>query len=402
MLTGYASGRWFGVVIVMAQSTQAVGVATIALFMPRICEELGLTFGEAGLLAAVTTLTYALMQIPAGLAAKRWGASRVFAVGVLGTNLLGLVFATSDTFTVLLVVQAAAGAFRGCMFVPGLVLITQQFAETRSASAMGLLFAGGLSAYVTVNLLGPLLVEQVGWRGLLVAMSGVGLLLVSIFVALSPRNGGPRGAAAIRATSQHLWRRREWWVLGSVQFVRMAVMVGFTFWLPTFLITEHGVQLSQTGLIVALTYAIAALCNLLGGLAADHWGLGKAIIAGALACLGILLLIFSFLTRLPVVLVVVGLMAALVQSYFGPLFMLPRQLFGMSAIEMSTAFGNFCASLGGFSASLSLGLIHDHTGSFTAGFVGMGILALAAALLSGWLPANANKEHARQEGIEVR
>lgn len=384
--TGVGRGSWLARgVIVAGQSTQAVGVAAIALFMPIICADLGLSFGQAGLLAAVTTLTYALMQMPAGLAAQRWGARRIFSLGLLGTNILGLVFALSSAFPMLLAVQAVAGLCRGLMFVPGLILITEQFAESMRAAAMGLLFAGGLSAYVTVNLLGPLLVGHLGWRGFLLMMSGAGLLLLLIFVGLSPRGArtSDERMAGRRATG--LWMRPDWWILGGVQFVRMAVMVGFTFWLPTFLITEHRVSLSGTGLVVALTYATAALFNLVGGVASDRWDLGMAVIPGSLLGLSLVLLSIGFMESLPLVLVATGLVAILVQLYFGPLFLLPRLLFGQSAAGISTGFGNFCASLGGFTASLSLGLVHDLTGSFTAGFVGMGVLAFVAALLSGWL-----------------
>jgi len=364
--------------IVAAQSTQAVGVATVALFLPVIRDELGLTFSQAGLLAAVPVLTYALMQMPAGLLADRVDPRVLFGVGVAATNASGILLAVSSVFPFLLGVQAVAGAARAFMFVPGLLLIARQFSEARRASAMGLLFAGGLSAYVTVNLLGPALGGRLGWRGFLVLMSAVGLGLLLTFWLLSPTTA-PDGRRSVAGPSRGwVWTRSAWWLLGVVQFARMGIMVGFTVWLPTFLVVEHDLPLRQTGLVVALTYAVAALSNIGGGVVADRWNASMPVIGVSLAVLAVLLTTVGHVRSLPLLVIAVVTTAVFLQLYFGPLFTVPRQLFGPSVSGLSVGFGNFCANLGGFAASLGIGVVLDVTGSFVVGFLCLAGLALVA------------------------
>lgn len=364
--------------VVAAQSTQAVGVATVALFLPVIRTELGLSFSEAGLLAAVPVLTYALMQMPAGMLADRLDPRVLFGLGVAATNTSGILLTVSAVLPFLLAVQAVAGAARAFMFVPGLLLITSQFSEARRASAMGLLFAGGLSAYVTVNLLGPALGGWFGWRGFLVLMSTVGLVLLLAFWVLSPATAPDARRSVAGPSRGWVWAHPAWWLLGVVQFARMGIMVGFTVWLPTFLVVDHDVPLQQTGLIAALTYAIAALANIGGGVVADRWNASMPLIGLSLAALALLLTVVGHIRSMPLLVVAVVGIAVFLQLYFGPLFTVPQQLFGPSVGRLSVGFGNFCANLGGFTASFGIGVILDATGSFVVGFLCLAAVAVVA------------------------
>ena len=82
------------------------------------------------------------------------------------------------------------------------------------------------------------------------------------------------------------------------------------------------------------------------------------------------------------------MIALFIQVYFGPLFAVPRRLFGPGLGGLSSGFGNFCANLGGFASALALGAIKDATGSFLVGFLCLSALAvvgLAAVVLLGRL-----------------
>jgi MFS family permease len=121
-------------------------------------------FAQGGTLAASSTLVYALMQIPVGYLADRFGARRLFIVGLFGTSLLSLSFALIHVYWLLVLNQAVSGFFRALLFAPGLVLISALFPPNRRAMALGLYVAGGSSSNVLLNLLGPVLVGPLGWR----------------------------------------------------------------------------------------------------------------------------------------------------------------------------------------------------------------------------------------------
>jgi MFS family permease len=64
--------RWPAALIVaLCQSSQSLLLAGISLFLPLIRRDLGMSFTAAGTLAASSTFTYALMQVPSGFLADR-------------------------------------------------------------------------------------------------------------------------------------------------------------------------------------------------------------------------------------------------------------------------------------------------------------------------------------------
>lgn len=361
--------------IVAAQSTQAIAVGAIALFLPLIRADLGISFGAAGALAAVSTLTYALMQIPAGLIADRVSAKMLFAIGVLGANVLAIVFAVSDSFAVVIAAQAVAGVFRALMFIPGMVLITRHFSEKRRATALGLFVAGGFSSNIVISILGPILVEPLGWAGVIAGASVLGLVVLAAYWWL-----GDEGAERDQresASARWVWRTAAWWLLGLVQFARLTIVIGLTSWLPAFLIEERGVSLAATGGLSAIAAAIVAISNIGGGMLSDRLGRPLLVIGGSLAIMTVLLAAVAVADDLVVILILLAAISVFMQLYFGPLFAVPRRLFGPGVAGLSSGFGNFCANIGGFLSVLALGVIKDATGSFDAGF---GYLSVAALL----------------------
>lgn len=363
--------------IVAAQSTQAIAVGAIALFLPLIRADLGISFAAAGTLAAVSTLTYALMQIPAGLIADRVCAKLMFAIGVLGANILAIVFAVSDTFTVMVAAQAIAGVFRSLMFIPGMVLITRHFSEKRRATALGLFVAGGFSSNIVISILGPILVEPLGWAGVIVGASVLGLVVLAAFWWLGDE-GTERDDRAT-ASGRGVWRTAAWWLLGLVQFARLTIVIGLTSWLPAFLIEERGLSLATTGGLSAIAAAIVAISNIGGGMLSDRLGRPLLVIGGSLAIMTVLLAAVAIADDLIVILILLALISAFMQLYFGPLFAVPRRLFGPGVAGLSSGFGNFCANIGGFVSVLALGVIKDATGSFDLGFAYLAVVALLGA-----------------------
>jgi sugar phosphate permease len=148
--------RWRAALAIgLCQSTQSLLIGGIALFLPLIREELGLSFTEAGTLAASSTLVYALMQIPSGFLADRIGPRHLFIVGLAGTNALALSFALLHEYWVLLANQAISGFFRALVFAPGLMLMTAVFPAHRRATAIGNFFANA-GAFTFIYALGAL------------------------------------------------------------------------------------------------------------------------------------------------------------------------------------------------------------------------------------------------------
>ena len=352
----------------------------ISLFLPLIRSEAGLSFTQGGALSASSTFVYALMQIPSGYLADRFGPRRLFLVGLLGTACLSICFALLHVYWMFVLNQAISGVFRAFLFAPGLLLISSLFPPQRRATAMGLYVAGGSSSNILLNAVGPVLVGPLGWRTLFILFS-----LAGIAAALVYRSFGVYSVAAAsgpRFTPKDilgLFRHRAMLLVAGIQYVRLAVAGGLQFWLPSVLVAR-GYSLHAAGLMVALGLTVTAPANLLGGYVSDRLR-NPLLVIGVSQC--VLALTTFMLVRVdqPALLIAVIVVNGLfVQMYFGPIFNVPIQLLGPRTAGMTSGYGNLFANLGGVTFAYGLGAVKDATGSFSDGLYLLTALCLAGLL----------------------
>lgn len=371
--------------IVLCQSMQALALGGIGLFLPLIRTDLGLSFAQAGSLGAASSAVYALMQIPSGWLADRIGPRRLFLLGLVGTNVMTVGFALLHRYALLVANQAVSGFFRSLVFAPGLLLVSALFPPQRRATAMGLYIAGGFSSNIFLNSLGPKLVGPVGWRHLFEIFAGAGFVVFAAYWRFGPsaplRAAGP--AIPFRQ-ALGLFRHRAMWLLGVIQFARLAAVLGLAYWLPTFIVDERHHSLEVAGLVTALGAAVTAPSNFLGGYVSDRIGRPLLVIGTSLTMIAATTALLPHTHPLVLLIVLIAVNSIFIQLYFGPLFAVGVELFGQRRAGLASGFGNFFANVGGFAAIYGIGALRDATGSFTLGFsilAGLCVAALAAAAL---------------------
>jgi nitrate/nitrite transporter NarK len=374
--------------ILLGTSFQALATGGFGLVLPAIRRDLGLTYTEAGSLAAAGTLVYALMQVPSGVLADRFGARRLFGIGILGANGLLVLFAASGTYLVAVVIQALAGFSRALAFAPGLVLMSTWFPPGRRATAMGLFVAGGSLWTVLFGVVAPAALEATDWRVVVGVAGLVGLVVAAVFARVGTAGPAADARTQVRAAIPlgSLAREPVIWLASFVQFVRLAVVQGVALWLPTFLIDERGLPLAWAGAVVAASALMTAPSNLVGGFLADRLERPFLVIGGALAALAVALGVLGGVGHLVAVGIAVLVIAVSQQLYFGPLFAAPVAVFGQRSAGVVSGVGNLFANLGAFAAVLALGAIKDRTGSLGLGFGALAALCVLA-LVATWLLA---------------
>jgi nitrate/nitrite transporter NarK len=355
---------------VLCQSFQALSVGGIALLLPIISKDLGLSFTQGGSLAAATTLTYALMQIPAGYLSDHFSPKRLFIIGILGSTILALTFGLVTNYWQALVNQTISGFFRALLFTPGMALLTGWFPPNRRATATGLYLVGGASGSVIFNLVGPLLVTRFDWRFSFISIASVGIIAILFLLRF-----GKDSPATIKQQKRnmlealHLFRYKMMWVCGGLQYIRFATVQGITYWLPSLLIREKGLTLQMAGLIAAIQVVLMSQSNILGGYVSDRLKNPILVIGISLSILGITTGLLITATNMILLVVLIFINAIFLQMYFGPLFSVPVEILGVRKAGISTGFSNFFANIGGLSATYLLGALKDTTGAFKPGFL---------------------------------
>jgi sugar phosphate permease len=369
--------------VIFCQVIHWLSFAAIPLLLPLIREDLQISFTQAGMLSVAGALSYTLGQVPSGYLADRFGPKRLFFIGLVGWSLLSVSFGLIHAFWLVLLNQFLAGAFRALLFVPGLALLASWFPPGRRATAMSLALVGGAVGSVLLSLTGPLLAQWHGWRATYIAFAllGVGAAcLFGVFAKDNPSAKSPRPVTLMDIL--HMTRYPIMWVCSGLQFVRFAIVMGFSFWLPSFLVVERGMSVPMAGLVMAMSAALAAPSNALGAYVSDRLKNPPLVIGGALAVLACAALLLPLTRSVPQVLVVVALFSVFVGSYFGPLFLVPVEVLGTRIVGTASGFANLFANVGGLISVYALGVVKDHAGSFAWGFVGIGSICLIGVALA--------------------
>lgn len=378
--------------VILGRSFQVLTIGGLALFLPLIRRDLGLSFTQGGTLPAVTILVYALMQIPVGYLTDRFGPKRLFFIGVLGTTILSLTFGLVTEYWQALANQTLAGFFRAFLFVPGLALLSGWFPSHWRSTAMSLSLMGGLLGNVVLDIVGPLLVAEFGWRFPFISFASVGI--IASFVLLRFGKDPPRRREQ-RKVSVHeilqLFGHRVMWVCGILQYIRLAVVQGIAFWLPSLLIDEKGLSLQLTGLLIAVRAILIAPSSVLGGYVSDRLRNPTLVIAFSLIVLAITTGLFVATNNIILLVVLISINAVFVQMYFGPLFAIPIETLGTRTAGISRGFSNLFANIGSFSFIYLLGALKDITGSFESGFYAIAGVSIIGLVFTIYLAQIRNK-----------
>lgn len=369
--------------LVLCQAVHFLTFSGIALLLPLIREDLGLTFAQAGMLSAAATASYALSQIPAGYMSDRFGPKHLFFIGLMGWSVLSVSLGLIHWFWVAVFNQFLAGVFRALLFAPGIALLSSWFPPDRRATAMGLFPFGTLVGTSVVALAAPLLVELLGWRPTFISFAVIGILTALVFGKFAKER--PRGAAGERVSLRDalgVFRHPIMWVCSALQFVRFTVGTAFIVWLPSLLHTDRALSLQVSGFVVAMSAAFSAPANWLGGYVSDRLRNPPLVIGASLAVLACTCTLIVTVEPVWALLVVIAVNSIFVQFYFGPLFLVPVEVLGQRMAGSATGFANLFANIGAFTSAFGLGVVKDKAGTFSAGFLALAVLCVIGVFLS--------------------
>jgi len=368
------------------QGSQALALGGIALFLPMIRLALDLSYTQGGILSAVATLSYAAMQIPAGFLVDRFGPRKLFFVGALVTNLLAFAFGGITSFWMALSIQVFAGAFRALLFIPGMLFVVSWFPPARRATAMGIFTIGGFAGNVVLSVAGPALAGATSWRAPFFVFSIIGIIGSLLYLRFGRDNPTALPGQPVNLKDLlSLLKFRVMWLAGAIQYIRYAVVFGLQFWIPSYLSDEKGLSLPAVGVIVAVSSAITAPSNFLGGYVSDRLRNPPLVIGGALLVLAVTITLLATVNSLPIVIALVFLIALFQQIYFGPLFSAPVEILGLRSAGVATGFGNTFANVGALTFGYAIGALKDATGGFQIGFYALAACCALGLALAMWL-----------------
>lgn len=274
-----------------------VGKAVIAI--PLIQQELGLTLVQTSMLLSLFAIFGALMAMPAGLAAPRFGARRCLAVGLMLLGLGSLAGGLANSFPLLLATRTIEGMGFILVATSAPALLTRLTSDENRAPAFalwGVYMPIGMGAMI----LAGIFLDAIGWRPIWFVNAAIAFGWMAGALFLLPRDPKVEKSAlhqyGFAATIRTFAEDGRPFLVAGTFFLYGNLYFAVTGLLPVFLIEQYGLS---TTAIAPLTAAVI-FCNGAGNLTAGYllrrgfafdriiaWAFGAAVIASALIFVGL-------------------------------------------------------------------------------------------------------------------
>ena len=326
-------------------------------FMQRVApsvmtDEIMIDFSVGG--AAVGALsgwyfyTYALMQLPVGILTDRFGPRKLMAVALMICALASFMMAQSDSLYMASLSRAVIGATVGFGFVGTLAIAGYFFPPAKYAFLAGVLQGVGMLGAILGQAPLRLVVESVGWRGMVSGLAVVAFVLSILVFFLIPRRPQKSGKSDKNAGSISgliaVLRKPQSWICAVIGFGLPAIMLGFaSLWAVPWLHSVHGFTRSEAAGLASLLFLGWALSAPLVGWLSDYMGRRKPLIwIGNVSSIAIFaLIVFSGISS-PVSLSILFILCGVAGSCMTAMFSVIRELNSEQFSSTSLGLLNMC------------------------------------------------------------
>lgn len=279
---------------------------TPAALADALSRELAPTATSLGWLSATYFYCYALMQLPSGVLADRFGPQRLFIAATAAAIVGTLLFALAESFTTAAIGRGIIGGAAAVGWIGMLKLAAHWFSPQKFASVSGLSLAVGTLGAVLAGYPLRLLSEEFGWRLVVGGSAGFAAILMigMIFILRDdPIQRGYRSWSPAPQTTDALapmtWReslaalpRRDLALLCLAQTAvtgSMIMMAGL--WGVPFLTTIFDISARTATGFTSLMMVGFAVGSLIFGAWSDHSGRKTPLMVGTvLVTIGFLIL----------------------------------------------------------------------------------------------------------------
>ncbi|MGA0559955.1 MFS transporter [Larkinella sp. VNQ87] len=270
--------------------------SNLSVAASALSKDLALSPVEMGYIFSAFGWTYAVLQIPGGLVADRFGPRVLYAFCLITWSIATVFQGFARGFASLFGLRLATGAFEAPSYPINNRIVTSWFPDNERAAATALYVSG---QFIGLAFLTPVLVliqNQVGWKGLFVITGLVGLAWGVVWY-LSYRDpldhptvneaeltyieegGGLFRGQKRNAAQPSVWSwanlrlvfsGRTLWGVYIAQFAVNATLWFFLTWFPTYLVQYRGLDFIKSGYLASVPFLAACAGVLLSGFLSDN------------------------------------------------------------------------------------------------------------------------------------
>ncbi|AKM48116.1 Hexuronate transporter [Edwardsiella anguillarum] len=277
--------RWWIIgLVTLAVILNYLDRSALAVAMPTIKDDIGLTTQEYSYIVAAFQGAYMIMQPIAGYILDILGSRIGYAVFAILWSLSCMIHAFATGWISLAFFRTLLGLSESAVIPASMKVVSEWFPDKEKSVATGW-FNSGTS--IGAMIAPPLVIWCIltySWQEAFVIVGGLGFIWVIIWLMfyrdvqkhtrLSPDEkhyiiSGQTLAVdeknGIKTSWRNMLRKKNLWVLMSTRFLIAPAWATFTFWIPIYLATVRGMSLKEIALFAWMPFLAADLGSIIGG-----------------------------------------------------------------------------------------------------------------------------------------
>jgi ACS family hexuronate transporter-like MFS transporter len=387
------------------QTAYAIGLLFVGKLMDRIGTKIG--FALAIIVWSIAAISHA-WAVGIGTAASPLVELVVHTIVGAFNAISSLFGAAPWSFTLsvsvvgFMVARFLLGLGEAGNFPASIKTVAEWFPKKERALSTGIFNAGTNVGALATPLLVPIIVLTWGWYEAFIITGILGFIWLAFWLLIYKRpeedtrlskaeleyiQSDPAEPTA-RVPWSRLFPHRQTWAFAIGKFLTDPIWWVYLFWLPDFLNKQHGLDLKNFGLPLAVIYIIADVGSIGGGyisgaLIKRGWTINKSRKTAMLICaLAVVPIIFASITSsLWLAVVLIGIAAAAHQGWSANIFTISSDMFPKQAVGSVVGIGGMLGAVGGMIIAPLVGYILQTTGSYVPIFIIAASAYLVALLI---------------------
>lgn len=378
--------RWRIIALLFFATTiNYVDRQVLGILAPDLQREFGWTESDYGFIIAAFQAAYAIGLLSTGRLLDRIGIRVGYSVAIVIWSLACIFHALARSVFSFAAARFFLGLGESANFPAAVKTVAEWFPKKERALATGLFNSGSNIGAILAPLLVPWIALHWGWEWAFIATGLLGFIwLIFWWPGYNrPEKHSKLGSAELAYILQDGREKEEkvpWKSMFSHKqtlgitlslFLTAPVWWFFLYWLPKFLYTNHGINLSDIGLPLIIIYIISDGGAIFGGWLSSFMvkrGMDpvkarkRSILIMAFLVVPIFFAAFTSDLRVAVSLIAIAAFAH--QGYASNIFTIISDIYPKNAVASMVGLGLFAGSVGGVLFSSAVGLILEATGNY--------------------------------------
>lgn len=361
---------------------------------PHIQSQFHLSPVEMGIVMSAFFWSYALLQLPAGMLADRFGQKIVLGGAVMWWSLATAVTGLATGFKSLVALRVMLGVGEAGAYPSNAGIASRWFPRTERATVAGIFDSGSkLGGAVALPLIAFLL-SRYDWKLTFAITGAFGLVWCVAWLFFfkdspaehervnaaelahirSGENARRTGDLAAKLPWYALFRHRNIWAMCIGFFMINYNSYFFITWLPTYLVKQRGMSLMEMGVMASLPLICSMVFEVLGGWVSDRiYASGRLsltatrklfLVVGLVMASSIGFAAFAQSAIVAVVLLCIAKSGTTVAA--SQVWALPADVAPEGMVSQVAGIQNTVSNMGGVVGPIVTGAIVGATGSFNA------------------------------------